>query len=207
MILQVNGLRTTQADVKSILSCLRETSRLHVQLGDQQAREILGAAAIIAQALKRGQTIIWFGNGGSAADAQHIAAEFVNKLNNERSALAALALTTDSSVLTSIANDRAYDQVFARQLEALGRSGDVALGITTSGHSPNVLEGLREAEERGLVTVGLLGRDGGKALKLCRYPIVVPHSDTQRIQEVHIMTGHLLVDIIERVLLGTEATS
>ncbi len=157
------------------------------------------AEALIA-ALKAGRTLLFFGNGGSAADAQHLAAEFVNRFAADRPALAALALTTDTSVLTSIGNDAEFSRIFARQVEALGRSGDVAVGISTSGRSPNVLEGLRAASDRGLVTVGLTGGDGGAMKDLCRHLIVVPSRETARIQEVHILVGHILCRLVDDAL-------
>jgi len=163
---------------------------------------LVAAAEAMAASLQNGGKLMLFGNGGSAADAQHIAAEFVNKLDGPRAPLAALALTTDTSALTAIANDSSYDDVFARQLAALGRRGDVAVGITTSGNSASVLAALRRAGEMGLTTVGLLGRDGGKAEKLCRHALVVRHASTQRVQEVHSMIGHILVELVELRLFG-----
>jgi len=158
------------------------------------------AAHAVAHALRRGGTLFLFGNGGSAADAQHVASEFTNRLERDRPALAALALTTDTSAITSIANDDAYDRIFARQIEALGRAGDVALGISTSGNSPNVASALQVAAERGMLTVAFLGRDGGKCRQLAEHALVVTHPSTQRIQETHIFMGHLLAELVEEVL-------
>jgi D-sedoheptulose 7-phosphate isomerase len=164
-------------------------------------REVERAGKVMATSLSTGGKILFFGNGGSAADAQHLAAELVNRMTFDRSALAALALTTDSSVLTSIANDSRYDRVFSRQLEALGRPGDVAFAISTSGNSPSILEALSGARRMGLKTVGLLGHDGGRARPLCDHPLVVEEPSTARIQEVHILAGHLLCELVESLLL------
>ncbi|HXI04071.1 MAG TPA: SIS domain-containing protein, partial [Candidatus Saccharimonadales bacterium] len=127
-------------------------------------------------------------------------AELVNRMGAERPAIAAVALTTDSSILTSIANDYAYDRIFARQIEALGRRGDVAYALSTSGDSPSVLKGLNAARERGLLTVALLGRDGGAAKELADHPLVVPSESTARIQEVHALAGHLICESVEAIL-------
>ncbi len=153
-----------------------------------------------AKTLAAGGRLLFFGNGGSAADAQHLAAEFVNRFDRDRRALAALALTTDPSVVTSIGNDASFDEIFARQVEAHGRKGDVAIGITTSGNSPNVLRGLAAARARGLLTAALLGRDGGAASNLADLPLVVPFGETARIQEVHIFAGHLLCRRVEDLI-------
>lgn len=153
-----------------------------------------------AESLAAEGRLLFFGNGGSAADAQHLAAEFVNRFDRDRRALAALALTTDPSVVTSIGNDASFDEIFARQVEAHGRKGDIAIGITTSGNSPNVLRGLRAAHERGLRTAALLGRDGGAAAILADLPLVVPSGETARIQEVHIFAGHLLCRRVEDLI-------
>ena len=183
-------------------SALRESELARRRFFSGSAPALVEAARAVADCLRAQGKLLLFGNGGSAADAQHIAAEFVNKLHAMRPALAAIALTTDSSVITSVANDMSYDEVFARQLRALGRPGDVAIGITTSGNSPSVLAALQAASELGLVTIGLLGRDGGKARELCRHRLIVPHQDTQRIQEVHILIGHLIAELSEKMLEG-----
>lgn len=168
---------------------------------DQHAAEVQRAAELLARALASGGKILLFGNGGSAADAQHLSAELVNRMTRDRRALAALALTTDSSVLTSVANDSAYDQIFARQLEALARPGDVVVAISTSGNSPSIVEGLRRARALGLPAVGLLGNEGGAAAGLCDNPIIVKHAVTARIQEVHILIGHLICEEVEALLV------
>lgn len=168
---------------------------------DAHAAELVAAARAVAAAVRAGGKILIFGNGGSAADAQHIASEFVNRMARDREPIAAIALTTDSSALTSIANDHAFERVFSRQLEALARPGDVALGITTSGNSPNVMLAFEAAVARDLVTVGFLGRDGGKCRALCAHPLVVPVASTQRVQEVHILLGHLFAELVEDELV------
>jgi D-sedoheptulose 7-phosphate isomerase len=153
---------------------------------------------VLVNAFRKGRKVLFFGNGGSAADAQHLAAEFVNRFREERRALPSLALTTDSSVLTSIANDRSYEQIFSRQVEALGRRGDVAVGITTSGASPNVLEGIRAARREGLITVAFAGGEGGMLLRETDYCLLVPSHDTARVQETHIVAGHAICELVER---------
>ncbi len=157
-------------------------------------------AQTLRKCLAEGNKILLFGNGGSAADSQHIAAELVSKFFHNRKALPAIALTTDTSILTSVANDYSFEEVFARQIEALGHKGDVAIGISTSGNSPNVLKALRLAKQRGLVTIGLTGEDGGKlphAVDIC---FRAPSKSTPRIQEVHITIAHAICEIIEEEL-------
>jgi D-sedoheptulose 7-phosphate isomerase len=149
-------------------------------------------------ALVGGGKILFFGNGGSAADAQHLAAELVVRYRVERPAMAAMALTTDTSILTACANDYSFDDIFARQVAALGRPGDVAIGISTSGNSPNVVKALEAAKSMGLVAAGLAGRDGGRMAGLCDPLIVVPSPVTARIQEMHILIGHALCDLLEQ---------
>jgi len=154
----------------------------------------------ITDALRRGNKILIFGNGGSAADAQHIAAEFVNRFLFDRAPLPAIALTTDTSILTSISNDADFSHIFSRQIEALGHKGDIAWGITTSGKSPNVIEGFRKAKEMGLTTIVFTGNDGGEALRMADYGLNVNSSSTPRIQETHITVGHIICELVEREL-------
>ncbi|MBL6954522.1 MAG: SIS domain-containing protein [Alphaproteobacteria bacterium] len=158
----------------------------------------------VAQAIAGGGKVLLCGNGGSAADAQHLAGEFLVRLRGSlnRDALPALSLITDSSTLTACANDYGFEQIFARPLQALGQKGDVLLAITTSGNSANVLAALAVAKSQGLISLGFLGGDGGKALEQCDQAIVVPSHDTNRIQESHIMLGHLLVQGVEEILLA-----
>jgi len=158
----------------------------------------------IVKALRGGRKAVFFGNGGSAADAQHLAAEFVNRFLYDRGALAAIALTTDSSVITSISNDYAYDQIFSRQIAALGKEGDVAIGISTSGNSPNVLLGLQKARQMGLYTIALSGGIGGKMKTAAEISLIVPSQETPRIQEVHITIGHVICELVEEALFPEE---
>src|SRR5579862_9549461 len=155
-------------------------------------------------AIRGGGKLLLFGNGGSAADAQHIAAELVIRYHSDRPAIAAIALTTDTSALTAGANDLGFETVFSRQLEALGRPGDVAVGISTSGRSPNVLSALRLARSRGLRTTGLTGGDGGELPALCDAALIVPSRITARVQEMHIFLGHMLCKALEQRLGLTE---
>ncbi|WP_457570008.1 D-sedoheptulose 7-phosphate isomerase [Desulfurobacterium sp.] len=156
----------------------------------------------ISDRVKEGGKILICGNGGSAADAQHIAAELVGRFLLDRKALPAIALTTDTSILTAVGNDFGFDAVFERQVEALGLKGDVLIGISTSGNSENVVRAVLKAKQKGLLTVGFLGRDGGKLRELVDYPIVVKTFSTPRIQEVHITIGHVLCDFIEKSIFG-----
>ena len=161
---------------------------------------LIEAAEMIAQAFSMGGKLLLFGNGGSAADAQHIAAEFVNRFVIERPPLPALALTADTSILTSIANDYDFKDVFAKQIKALGQSGDVAWGISTSGNSPNVLQGLKTARDRQLKTIVLTGFDGGEAGKIADLPLIVDSAQTPRIQEIHIIWEHIVCDLVDYIL-------
>jgi D-sedoheptulose 7-phosphate isomerase len=158
------------------------------------------AVTILEDGVRRGGTILLFGNGGSASDAQHIAAELVVRYKNNRLPIAAVALTTDTSTLTACANDLGYDKIFERQIEAIGRKGDVAFAISTSGRSPNVLRGLRQARASGLQTIGLSGGIGGEMRDVCDSVIVIPSSTTSRIQEMHITIGHMLCKALEERL-------
>lgn len=163
-------------------------------------RPFSAALDVIERSVRSEGKLLIFGNGGSAADAQHIAAELVIRYKNDRAAIAAIALTTDSSAITACANDLGFDAVFSRQVEALSRPGDVALGISTSGNSPNVIAGLLEARRRGVHTVGLTGGDGGRMPSLCDAIITVPSKVTGRIQEMHILIGHMLCQALEQRL-------
>ncbi len=159
--------------------------------------QVVAAAGAIASALAAGGKVMFCGNGGSAADSQHLAAEFTGRFVADRRPLAALALSTDSSALTCIANDYAFDQVFDRQVRALGRSGDCLVGISTSGNSANVVHAFASARAQGITTIGLLGRDGGRLAALSDIAIIVPSATTARIQEAHIFIGHLLCGLVE----------
>lgn len=151
---------------------------------------------------KNGNKTLIAGNGGSAADAQHIAGEFVSRFYFDRPGLASMALTTDTSILTSIANDYGFERLFARQIQANGSSGDMFIAISTSGNSSNILEALKECQKKGIVTVGLTGETGGKMAELCDYCIKVPSSSTPRIQESHILIGHIICSVVEESLFG-----
>jgi D-sedoheptulose 7-phosphate isomerase len=158
---------------------------------------IATAAGIVINTLKNGNKILLFGNGGSAGDAQHIAAEFTGRFVKERRGLPAIALTTDTSALTAIGNDYGYDRVFERQVEALAKEGDLLIGISTSGNSPNVLKALSLGRKLKCATLGLSGRDGGKMNESCDINIVIPSDITARIQEIHILIGHLLCSAVD----------
>jgi D-sedoheptulose 7-phosphate isomerase len=158
------------------------------------------AADMIAKSLVSEGTIFWCGNGGSAADSQHIAAEFIGRFKKDRQPLRSIALTTDTSILTCISNDYSYEKIFSRQLNALGRKGDVMVVITTSGKSENIKQALIQAQKMGIKTIGLLGKKGGKCKNYVDIPIIVPSDTTARIQEVHILIEHLLCELVENKL-------
>ena len=184
-----------------IIRIFDEHARLQREFLKHNTEMLARVAKVLIQAFRKGRTVYFFGNGGSAADAQHLAAEFVNRFRLDRRALPALALNVDTSVLTSIANDFSYDRVFARQIEAFGRADDVAVGLSTSGASPNVIAGIRLARQQGLVTVGFSGGDGGVLLRETDHCIVVPSKTTARIQEMHILAAHTICDIVEQDLV------
>jgi D-sedoheptulose 7-phosphate isomerase len=172
------------------------TIKLHERVRTSLGPTLVAADAM-SQALKAGRKLLVFGNGGSASDAQHFAAELVGRFMRERPAMPAIALTTDTSILTAIANDYSYKQIFARQIEALGQAGDVAMGISTSGESPNVVAALQTAKARGLKTIALTGRDGGAVGKAADIHVNVPDQNTARVQEVHRTILHVMCDVIE----------
>jgi D-sedoheptulose 7-phosphate isomerase len=183
----------------------QDGARLRIAFFDQNADLVAGAARAMALCLAGGGKILFCGNGGSAADAQHWAAELVNRFMMERPPLPAIALTTDSSALTAIGNDYAFDRIFSRQVQALGRPGDVLVGISTSGKSANVNEALRVGQENGLVTVGLGGGTGGPMLAHCHHALIVPDSRTPLIQETHAAIGHMLCGLIDYYLFEAVA--
>jgi len=171
----------------------------------EHAEDVERAARMIADCFRESGKLLLFGNGGSAADAQHIAGEFINRfLPQDRRALPAIALSTDGGVLTCIANDTGFENVFARQVEALGARGDLCLAITTSGNSQNVIKAIKQARAKEMKIIGLLGRDGGSCASLCDLPLVVPSHDTQRIQETHNLIGHILCELVELILFPRE---
>ena len=166
----------------------------------QLAESIEKVANIFISCLENDGTIFWCGNGGSASDSQHLAGELVGRFVDERKPLKSIALTADSAVMTCIVNDYGYEHIFSRQIEALGSEGDVLVGITTSGNSQNVLHAFKVAEQKGMTTVGLLGKGGGKATGMVKQSIVVSSDSTARVQEMHILIGHILCDLIEEGL-------
>jgi D-sedoheptulose 7-phosphate isomerase len=183
-----------------LAAAVAEANQLKNRLVTEQAEQVAAVARVLAGTLQEGGKILLFGNGGSAADAQHLAAEFVNRFRIERPPLAALALTTDTSILTSIANDYDFLEVFVKQVRALGRPGDVALGLSTSGNSANVVKALEVARQLGLKTLALSGGEGGPVAAAAELAIVVPSGSTPRIQEVHITIGHVLCDLVDFLL-------
>lgn len=178
---------------------IRESVAVQERLLEPQVLDaVVAAADLVTAALRQGGKLIAFGNGGSAADATHIAAELVGRFKLERRALPALSLTDNTSAVSAIANDYGYEQVFSRQIEAVGAAGDVALGISTSGRSPNVLAGLEAAREGGLATIALIGGDGGPMAAAADVALVVPSPDTARVQEGHILLAHVLCELVEQ---------
>jgi D-sedoheptulose 7-phosphate isomerase len=163
---------------------------------------LVEVAKVCVDVYKNGKKILIAGNGGSAADAQHFAAELVGRYGFDRPSLPSLALTTDTSALTAIGNDYGYEYIFSRQLEGLGVEGDLFIGISTSGNSQNVINAFSSAKERGITTVALVGRDGGKMAHMADYAIIIPSDKTPRIQESHLLVEHLICDIIEKEIFG-----
>jgi len=190
----------------SIEDLVRNRTRRSIEVKQQLLDDatfqhlVVQAAMQIVESLRSGGKVFFFGNGGSAADAQHLAAEFTGRYLRERRALPALALSVNSSSVTAIGNDYGYDLVFARQLEALGKQGDVAVGITTSGNSPNVVRGLEIAKSQSMYTIALTGGAGGKVSSIADCTIRIPSEETPRIQECHILTGHIICEIVEQEL-------
>ena len=184
---------------EAIAKILKEGADLRLQMMETMTGGILEAAQAIAHAFKSGRKVLLFGNGGSAADSQHIAAEFMNRYQIERPPLPAIALTTDTSILTSISNDYAFDEVFSKQVKALGRKGDIAIGISTSGNSANVLKAFRVARKLGMVTIALTA-EGGKIASNADIALAVPSRSTPRIQEAHIVIGHILCELTDTLL-------
>jgi D-sedoheptulose 7-phosphate isomerase len=193
------GVQPTQIRAPLARDRVRAAAEVYSRLAES-ADAVCTVAQAVTDAYRAGRKLILFGNGGSAGDAQHIAAEFVGRFQLERDPLPALALTVDGSCLTAIANDYGYDEVFARQLRGLGCAGDVAVGISTSGGSRNVCLALQVARSEGMVTVGLTGGDGGVMRELCDHCLVVPSGETPRIQEGHILLGHVLCELVEDAL-------
>jgi len=185
---------------------IKESIAVKMELASGASEHIVQAANLILACLQGGGKLISFGNGGSAADAQHIAAEFVGRYRAERQALAAIALNTDSSALTAIGNDYGFKEIFARQIEAIAKPGDVVLAISTSGNSPNVLRALESARKLGLATIGLSGKSGGKMVGLVDTCLCVPSDSTPRIQEAHALIIHILSGIVENAFVAVPDT-
>jgi D-sedoheptulose 7-phosphate isomerase len=183
---------------------LAESIAVKKQFISSHMDQIVQAATLLADCITAGNKIMLFGNGGSAADAQHIAAEFINRFEIERRPLPALALTTDTSVITSIGNDYHFDDIFSKQVRALGRKGDVSIGISTSGNSANVIKAVDISNEMGIHTVGLSGR-GGQLKKAAAFPLCVASDTTARIQEAHALVGHILCLLTDRILFPEQA--
>lgn len=180
-----------------IIKIFKESNRVKETFVNENLSRLVAVVETITSALKAGNKILLFGNGGSAADAQHLAAEFVNRFVIERPPLPAIALTTDSSIITSIGNDYDFSEIFSKQIRAIGQAGDIAWGISTSGNSVNVLKGLEAAKKIGLVTIAFTGKDGGNIAKIADLPVNVSSSVTARIQEAHITAGHAICDLID----------
>lgn len=179
-------------DIQDSIQVKQSLLRTHLELIER-------AAMLTYECLKSGNKVLFLGNGGSASDSQHLAAELVGRYESERRALPAIALTTDTSILTAVGNDYGFDRIFERQIEALGNNGDVAVAISTSGNSKNVLLGVAKARSLGMVTIGLSGRDGGKLRSAVDLSIVVPSEKTARIQECHIMIGHIICERVDEL--------
>ena len=180
-----------------IVNIFKESAQLKESFVNENLLRIVQVVEAITAALKSGSKILLFGNGGSAADAQHLAAEFVNRFLIERPPLPAISLSTDTSIITSIGNDYDFSEIFSKQIRAIGHAGDVAWGISTSGTSKNVLKGLEQAKKMGLITIGMTGKDGGDIAGIVDYSLNVASSSTPRIQEVHITVGHVICQMVD----------
>ncbi len=187
--------------LEDIKNQFQENIELHKACAEKITGDIVKAVELIIDCYNKGNKLLLCGNGGSAADAQHIAGELVGRFKKERRGLPAIALTTDASIMTAVANDYWYDLLFARQVEALGKPGDILILITTSGNSINLIRAAEKANFIGLKTIGFLGRDGGKLKDIVNLPIIVPGEDSARIQEVHILIAHIICDLIEKALV------
>ena len=183
-----------------ILKRFKESSEVKTRFLKESLPRLLDVIKLISHTFEGGNKLFFFGNGGSAADAQHMAAEFVNRYIMNRPPLPAIALTTDTSILTSVSNDFAFSEIFAKQIRALGKERDVAIGITTTGNSPNIIKAFEVAKEMGMKTVAFTGNDGGAIGKMVDFPLVVPSTSTPRIQEAHILIGHILCEMVEHSL-------
>jgi len=184
--------------MNEIVSLFKASAEIKIKFAEENCSRIEQVVEVIVRTLQEGNKILLFGNGGSAADAQHIAAELVNRYLLERRPLPAIALTTDTSVLTSISNDLSFEEVFARQIAALGKKNDIAWGITTSGRSPNIIRAFKVAKELGLITIGFTGKDGGEVAALVDYNLNIAADSTARIQETQLTLAHIICELVER---------
>jgi D-sedoheptulose 7-phosphate isomerase len=197
----ITGKRRMGNAMKNIITrALNESLRAKEDFVRKNTSALIHLAEDIAEAFRNDRKLMMCGNGGSAADAQHFAAEFVNRFQIERHPLPALALTTDSSIITSVANDYRYEEVFSKQIQALGVQGDILLAISTSGRSGNILSAIRTARDKGIYTVGLTGGDGGDMVKLVDLALVVESDRTPRVQEAHVLAGHLICELVDYIL-------
>ncbi len=192
---------------KIIKKALMEGLRVKEDFIERNTSSLIHLAEHLSKAFTNNKKLLICGNGGSAADAQHLAAEFVNRFQLERKPLPALALTTDTSIITSVANDYSYDEVFSKQINALGVQGDILLAISTSGRSENVLSAIRTAKKKGLYTVGFIGGDGGEMWRLVDLALVVKSDQTPRVQETHILAGHLICELVDYILFQRDSPS
>ncbi|ACO03881.1 MAG TPA: D-sedoheptulose 7-phosphate isomerase [Persephonella sp.] len=189
-------------DQDSVINIFEESASLKKEFVYEYAEEILNFGILLAKRLKNGNKVLICGNGGSSADAQHFAAEIVGRFELERKGFPAIALTTDTSILTAVGNDYGFENIFSRQVEALGEKGDILIGISTSGNSENVVRAVLKAKEIGMFTAGFLGKDGGKLKDIVDFPFIVKHNSTARIQEVHLTLEHTLCKIVDLYLTG-----
>lgn len=183
-----------------VLKRFKESSEVKTRFLKENLSKLLDVIKLVSKSFEAGNKLFFFGNGGSAADAQHLAAEFVNRYLIDRPPLPAIALTTDTSILTSISNDFSFNEIFSKQLKALGKEGDVAIGISTSGNSSNIIKAFEVAKEMGMKTVAFTGNDGGAMAKMANVSLIVSSTSTPRIQEAHILIGHILCEMVEHQL-------
>lgn len=183
--------------IKSVISQSIDLKR-YIMEDDEIITQILKVITVVVNSVRNGKKILIAGNGGSAADSQHMAAELVGRLNAERNPIPAIALTTDTSVITAVSNDFDFSDIFSRQVKALANPGDILILISTSGNSINLLKAVEEAKNKGVITVGILGKDGGKLIKLVDIPVLIKHNNTQRIQEAQLMIEHIICELVEQ---------
>lgn len=183
----------------------KESAEIKNRFLKENLIQLLEVIKLISRCFEMGNKLFFFGNGGSAADAQHLAAEFINRYIMDRPPLPAISLTTDTSILTSVSNDFTFTEVFSKQLKALGKEGDIAVGISTGGTSPNIIKAFEVAKELGMKTIALTGNDGGSLAKVADLSLIVPSPSTPRIQEVHILIGHIICELVEHYLFLNNA--